>query len=251
MEVDFIIRMKELRKELGGPYFTHNYGHCVRLNGEYVGYLMDLTRLAVAEYKVFDAEVANMVAFQNVAKEESEQFARSSGRPTVFIDFSGEDSAGPKYGRIVLELFDDLCPSACNNFIKLCQGGTAGSGVAFHFQNTVVHRVVENGWFQCGDIVDGSGLNSVSSTGNPIEDECFSVDFSDEKGGVLGYVSSGPHSNGSQFFITMGPCAFMNNNKVGFGRVLQGYDVLAEINRAPCKNQRPTSDITIVKCGKY
>ncbi|CAM9402450.1 unnamed protein product, partial [Ectocarpus fasciculatus] len=251
MEVDFIIRMKELRKEHGGAYFTHNYGHCVRLNGEYVGYLMDLTRLAVSEYNVFDAEVANMITFQNVAKEETENLCKSLDRPVVFFDFVSDDSSGPAYGRVIIELFSDLCPNACNNFIKLCQGGSAGAGVAFHYQNTVVHRVVQDGWLQCGDIVDGSGGNSVSSTGNPIEDECYSVDFGDEKGGILGYVSSGPHSNGSQFFVTVGPCAWMNNNKVGFGRVLQGYDVLAQINRAPCRNQRPLPDITIGKCGKY
>jgi peptidyl-prolyl cis-trans isomerase-like 6 len=251
MEVDYIIRMKELRKEIGGAYFTHNYGHCVRLNGEYVGYLMDLTKLAVDEYKVFDAEVANQLTFQGIAKTESENFCKSLPRPCVFLDFVSDDATGPSYGKVVVELFDDLCPNACNNFIKLCQGGSAGSGVAFNYQNVVVHRLVENGWLQCGDIVDGSGLNSVSSTGNPIEDECFSVDFGDEKGGILGYVSSGPHMNGSQFFITLGPCSFMNNNKVGFGRVLQGYDVLAQINTAPCRNQRPLPDISVGKCGKY
>lgn len=251
MEVDFIIRMKELRKQNGGAYYTHNYGHCVQLNGEYIGYLMDLTRLAVAEYKVFDAEVANMLTFQSIAKTETESFCKSLPRPTVFFDFVSDDKLGPAYGRIVVELFDDLCPNACSNFIKLCQGGSAGAGVAYHYKNNVIHRLVENGWIQCGDIVDGSGANSVSATGLHIEDECFSVDFSDENGGVLGYVSSGPHSNGSQFFITLGPCAWMNNNKVGFGRVLQGYDVLAQLNVAPCRNQRPVPDISIGACGKY
>lgn len=251
MEVDYLVKMKELKKEKGGPYFTHNYGHCVRLNGEYVGYLMDLTRLAIKDFNVHDAEVANMQTFQNVAKTESEAFCKSLGKATCYLDFVSDSKGGPNYGRVVVELFEDLCPQACANFVKLCQGGTAGAGVAFNYQNSVVHRVVENGWFQCGDIVDNSGANSVSSTGTPIPDECFSVDFGEERGGVLGYVNSGPHSNGSQFFITLGSCSWMNNSKVGFGRVLQGYDVLSQINTAPTRNQRPIPEITIATCGKF
>ena len=211
---------------------------------------MDLTRLATAEYKVYDAEVANMTTFQGVAKTETENFCKSFEHPVVYLDFASDDK-GATYGKVILELFDDLCPKACNNFIKLCQGGSAGAGVAFHYKNCVVHRLVPNGWLQCGDILDGSGENSTSSTGVPIEDECYSVDFGDEKGGILGYVSSAPHTNGSQFFITLGPCAWMNNNKVGFGRVLQGYDVLAKLNGAPCRNERPFPDVSVGACGKF
>lgn len=117
--------------------------------------------------------------------------------------------------------------------------------------NCPIHRLVQDGWLQCGDIVDGSGANSVSAMGTKyIEDESYSVKFDDEFGGIIGYVSSSPHSNGSQFFITLGPCNWMNNKFVGFGRVLQGYDALKRINKAICKNQRPTPSIVIGGCGK-
>jgi cyclophilin family peptidyl-prolyl cis-trans isomerase len=243
--------LSELKSNEGGPYFGHNYGHVVRRNGQYLGYLMDLVRVAINEFGIEDAEVASLTTFANMAKTEPDRLARNVSKPTVFIEYSSDDPKGPTFGKIIIELFSDLCPNACNNFIKLCVGGTAGAGVAFHYLNNPIHRVVSGGWLQCGDIVDGSGANSVSSTGSPIEDECFSVDFGEKRGGILGYVSSAPHSNGSQFFITLGSCEFMNQNKVGFGRVLQGYDVLAQISTAPCRNQRPIPEIKISKCGKY
>jgi cyclophilin family peptidyl-prolyl cis-trans isomerase len=244
LEVDYLNRIDKLKSEFGGSYYGHKYGHCVRLNGEYLGYLMDLTKAATDQFGVHDAEVANMNTFQNLAKSETERICKSISNTVVFLDFQ-------PYGRISIELFNDLCPNATSNFVKFCIGGTAGAGVAFNYTNTPVHRVVQNGWIQCGDVVDGSGANSISSTGGPIEDECFSVDFGNARGGILGYVSSGPHSNGSQFFITLGSCSWMNNSKVGFGRVIQGYDVLNQINVAPCRNQRPIPDIMIEKCGKY
>ena len=99
--------------------------------------------------------------------------------------------------------FEDLCPKACENFVKLCCGDIKSR----HYISSPIHRLVPGGWLQCGDVVDGSGANSKAAMGEGdfIEDECFSVKFGDcEFGGIVGYVTSGPHSNGSQFFVTLG-----------------------------------------------
>lgn len=116
--------------------------------------------------------------------------------------------------------------------------------------NNPIHRLVPGGWFQCGDIVDGSGLNSIGVDKDKFEDESFSVKYNEEQGGIVGYVTSGPHSNGSQFFVTFGACNWMDNNYQAFGRVLQGYDTLRRLEAAPTKNQRPNPSIIVGTCGK-
>ena len=173
----------------------------------------------------------------------------------------GDEDEPRVLGKIVIELFDDICPIACDNFLKLCSGEkgevivdeSTGVTAKLHYEGNPVHRVVKGGWIQCGDVVDGSGLNSfaaVEETGK-FRDESFSVDFGAEMGGIVGYSTKAPHSNGSLFFITLGSCDWMNNKSVGFGRVVQGFTVLKEIEVAQMKNERPTSpSILITSCGE-
>ncbi len=146
-----------------------------------------------------------------------------------------------------------MCPKACENFTKLCMKATVpGSQQVFHYADSPVHRLVKDGWLQCGDIVDGSGLNSIAAMdkSGAVADESFSVDFGFAPGGIVGFANNGPHTNGSQFFITMGPCAWMNHNFVGFGRVVQGFSVLRHINKVPTNNQRPSLNIVVGACGE-
>jgi cyclophilin family peptidyl-prolyl cis-trans isomerase len=151
--------------------------------------------------------------------------------------------------------FTDLCPKACDNFVKLCTGENGvdgGTCAKLHYLNCPIHRLVAGGWLQCGDIVDGSGANSVAATGEDgkVQDECFTVNFGSRMGGMVGFSTSSPHSNGSQFFITFGPCEWMNEKFVGIGRVIQGYEVLKSLEQAPTKNQKPVIPIIVSNCGK-
>lgn len=151
--------------------------------------------------------------------------------------------------------FDDLCPKGTDNFVKLCVGARQPGGgrkaQLMHYENTRVHRIVKDGWIQCGDIVDSTGANSaaVLDLSGTVPDESFAVDFGFPPGGIVGYANSGSHTNGSQFFITMGPCEWMNSKFVGFGRVIQGFDVLRAINLVPTSNQCPQKNILIEHCG--
>ena len=140
-----------------------------------------------------------------------------------------------------------MCPKACENFIKLCTSTTNQR----QYLNCPIHRIVKNGWFQTGDIIDGSGKNSLAVLNEAgfVQDECFSVDFGFKLGGIVGYANSGPHSNGSQFFVTLGPSEWMNNSFIGFGRVIQGFSVLKAINNVSCSNQVPNKTIVIGNAG--
>ena len=143
-----------------------------------------------------------------------------------------------------------MCPQAASNFQKLCEGVKAGDEFA-HYKGCPIHRLVKNGWIQCGDLVDGSGANSLAvlDATQIIPDESFTLDFGFAPGGIVGFANSGAHSSGSQFFITLGPCEWMNHSYVGVGRLLQGYHVLRTLNSVETSNQRPAKDITVQSCG--
>eukprot|EP00127_Corallochytrium_limacisporum_P006215 Clim_evm32s221 gene=Clim_evmTU32s221 len=102
-------------------------------------------------------------------------------------------------------------------------------------------RVVENGWI---DVVDGSGRNSLSPlTGEFLPDVSFSVLH--DKRGIVGYATQGPHTNGSQFYITARPMHWMDTKYVAFGRVIAGNDVLTTILECDSLRERPLENITI------
>lgn len=54
---------------------------------------------------------------------------------------------GELAGRIVFELYDDITPVTCENFLQLC-AGQAGLGKTtakpLSFKGTVIHRVIKN-----------------------------------------------------------------------------------------------------------
>ena len=254
LEINFQIYLEELRKHYSGDLYGYSYSHIVLMDGKVVGSLMDLADLTIREYGIEDAEIANTMQFQREAKEKSTEAIKSTGHPVVFLDlFQAPANAGDDeipVGRVVIELLENICPEACDNFIKLCTGSCGSDGdVKLSYKDCPLHRLVPNGWLQTGDIVDGSGANSRSASGNPIRDESFSIEFDSPIGGIVGYASSGPHSNGSQFFITLGTCEWMNCTKVGFGRVIEGYTTLFKLNSSCCRNQRPNPAIFIGDCG--
>ena len=67
--------------------------------------------------------------------------------------------------------------------------------------------------------------------------------------GIVSMNNSGVNRNNSQFFITLGAAPHLDGRRVSFGRVVEGDDVLSELESAFTLNNRPTKDITILDCG--
>lgn len=64
---------------------------------------------------------------------------------------------GELIGRIVYELFKNLCPETCANFIALCtgeKGHSSTNNTRLSYVNSIFHRVVVNGWVQGGGMSD-------------------------------------------------------------------------------------------------
>jgi len=59
-------------------------------------------------------------------------------------------------------------------------------------------------------------------------------------------ANNGPDTNASQFFICYDPQPHLNNKNVVIGQVLDGMDVLDQIEKVPVgKKSRPLTDILI------
>jgi peptidyl-prolyl cis-trans isomerase-like 3 len=59
-------------------------------------------------------------------------------------------------------------------------------------------------------------------------------------------ANNGPDTNGSQFFICYDPQPHLNSNNVVIGQLLDGMDVLDQIEKVPVgKKHRPLTDIVI------
>jgi cyclophilin family peptidyl-prolyl cis-trans isomerase len=63
--------------------------------------------------------------------------------------------------------------------------------------------------------------------------------------------SSKNHSNECQFYITLNEMQTFDKNFVAFGRVIEGLNVLLDIQEQETYLQRPNKLIKVVKSGEY
>jgi len=59
-------------------------------------------------------------------------------------------------------------------------------------------------------------------------------------------ANSGPNTNGSQFFITVANTEWLTGKHTIFGEVVEGYEVVEKISKAPRNRQdRPNKDVVV------
>ncbi|XP_050293742.1 peptidyl-prolyl cis-trans isomerase G isoform X2 [Anthonomus grandis grandis] len=173
----------------------------------------------------------------------------SKTRARCFFDVT---IGGLSSGRVVFELFTDICPKTAENFRSLCTGEKGlgkETNKPLHYKDVVFHRVVKDFIIQGGDFSNGNGTGGESIYGGTFEDENFTIKH--EKPLLLSMANRGKDTNGSQFFITTQPAPHLDNIHVVFGRVVSGADVIRQIENLPVDaNSRPLQDAKIVKCGE-
>ncbi|MDD2449459.1 MAG: peptidylprolyl isomerase [Sulfurimonas sp.] len=109
-------------------------------------------------------------------------------------------------GNIELILFNDIAPLAVENFTTHVKNGYY-NGIAFH-------RIIKNFMVQGGDPTE-SGRGGESIWGKSFKDEYKNRTFN--KPGILAMANAGPHTNGSQFFITTAETPWLNGRHTIFG----------------------------------
>uniref|UniRef100_A0A4X2JT40 Natural killer cell triggering receptor n=1 Tax=Vombatus ursinus TaxID=29139 RepID=A0A4X2JT40_VOMUR len=118
-------------------------------------------------------------------------------------------------GRIMFQLFSDICPKTCKNFLCLCSG-------------------------------NGKGGESIY--GGYFKDENFVLKH--DRAFLLSMANRGKHTNGSQFFITTKPAPHLDGVHVVFGLVISGFEVIEQIeNLKTDAASRPYADVRVIDCG--
>ncbi|XP_075908535.1 peptidyl-prolyl cis-trans isomerase G-like [Petromyzon marinus] len=170
-------------------------------------------------------------------------------RPRCFFDIAINNIPA---GRIVMELFSDVCPKTCENFRCLCTG-ERGVGKTtlkpLHYKGTPFHRIVKEFMIQGGDFSEGNGKGGESIYGGFFNDESFAVKHDEDF--LLSMANRGKDTNGSQFFITTRPTQHLDGVHVVFGKVVAGQATVREIeSQKTDPNSRPYADVRIVNCGE-
>ena len=124
-------------------------------------------------------------------------------------------------GDIVIQLFPNHAPKTVENFVGLAEGTKeytdpkSGQKTTGKFYDGLgFHRVIE-GFMLQGGCPLGTGTGGPGYT---FKDE-FHPELSFNKPYLLAMANAGPGTNGSQFFITVGPTPHLTNKHTIFGEV--------------------------------
>ncbi|CAM6011493.1 unnamed protein product [Sphagnum balticum] len=142
--------------------------------------------------------------------------------PSVILDTT--------MGNMKLEFYFTHAPKTCKNFIEHCRSS--------YYEAVIFHRIQKNMWVQTGDPTSTS-RGGESIWGKPFEDEVTPY-LKHKRAGLVSMCNSGqPDTNGSQFFITLGACPWLDGKHSIFARVTKGMSILKCMNILPVdKNDR-------------
>lgn len=156
---------------------------------------------------------------------------------------------GQSAGKITIGLFGDTVPRTVENFAALCSGerGMGASGQPLSYKNTPLHRIIPGFMAQGGDTTSGDGTGGESIFAQSFDDENFKLKH--EKPYLLSMANAGPNTNGSQFFITFKETPWLNGHHVVFGEVLDGFDIVKQLEQIGTQDGTPTKSAVITNAG--
>lgn len=153
-------------------------------------------------------------------------------------------------GAITVQLFQNHAPNTVRNFVGLAEGSqewvnpTSGARTTARFYDeTVFHRVIPGFMIQGGDPL-GTGRGGPGYT---FADE-FHPELVFDRSYLLAMANAGPGTNGSQFFITVGPQPHLNRRHTIFGEVADAQsravvDTIA--NTETDRGDRPVNAVVV------
>jgi peptidyl-prolyl cis-trans isomerase A (cyclophilin A) len=166
----------------------------------------------------------------------------------------GELRAGfhTNMGDFTVRLFEDIAPNTVSSFVGLATGRgewtdpTSGKpGEGGYYDGVIFHRVIPGFVIQGGDRT-GTGR---CGPGYTFDDET-SPEAKHTHKGILSMANAGIRgtrgTNGSQFFVTLGPTPHLDGKHTVFGEVIEGMAVIDRIGSTQSgPGDRPIQDVRI------
>jgi peptidyl-prolyl cis-trans isomerase A (cyclophilin A) len=152
-------------------------------------------------------------------------------------------------GDFKAKLMPEHAPKTVANFVDLATGGRSWKdprdGAEKNeplYNGTIFHRVIPDFMIQGGDPT-GTGMGG---PGYQFEDEVPADGPSFDRKGLLAMANAGPNTNGSQFFVTLAPTAWLTGKHTIFGEITEGMEVVEAIGGVTTGAQdKPTEDVVI------
>ncbi|PCG83338.1 peptidyl-prolyl cis-trans isomerase [Streptomyces sp. WZ.A104] len=154
-------------------------------------------------------------------------------------------------GDIEIRLLPNHAPKTVRNFVELATGQrewvnpeTGETTTDRLYDGTVFHRVISGFMIQGGDPLG----NGTGGPGYQFADE-FHPELGFTQPYLLAMANAGPGTNGSQFFLTVSPTAWLTGKHTIFGEVADdaGRRVVDAIAATPTnpRTDRPLKDVVI------
>jgi peptidyl-prolyl cis-trans isomerase A (cyclophilin A) len=151
-------------------------------------------------------------------------------------------------GSFTIRLFEKEAPRTVANFVGLAEGtkewtdpATGAKKKEPYYDGVIFHRVINGFMIQGGDRL-GQGTGGPGYT---FPDE-FHASLRHDRAGILSMANAGPNTNGSQFFITLGPTPHLDRRHSVFGEVVTGLEVVRRIGAVPTGRQdRPMKPVVV------
>jgi len=146
---------------------------------------------------------------------------------------------------MVFELYSNHAPRSANNFKALCSGDNTKH---LSYKGTTFHSVINGFRAAGGDVTNQEGKGGESIYGSIFSDE--NLKLKHYKRGMLTMNNCGPDRNNSQFLVTFDETPWLDGYHVIVGEMVEGEEVLKEIETLGSREGKPKAVIKVEDCGE-
>ena len=134
------------------------------------------------------------------------------------------------YGTIVIELYPDQAPETVKFFQELVQ--------TQYYDNSKFHSILKDSLAEGGIPTDKSKVDSLPT----LVEEPSALSLSR---GVVSLIRE--EEKGAKFFVCLGDAPEVDGTYVAFGKVVDGFDTLDKLNKAPNVQGTPVEGIEMIE----
>jgi len=142
--------LEKFAHELKGVFYDHPKDQCLIIlnDRDYIGSPDKFTQWALYNY-AFEVKEGTFFYEKKAIKSQVDAFNASTTSKFVYMNIASEGITE----QVVFELFSNLAPKTCQNFISLCCGfKRASDSEEITYANTEIHRIVPGMFIQGGRV---------------------------------------------------------------------------------------------------